>query len=79
MRSKRYLACIGGAFTSVMAALAYPDITTILAWVGLLGGIAWWAWPMVSRKAKTEWKQGENTSVTRQIQTLRDYRERKSA
>jgi hypothetical protein len=79
MRPKKYLGYLAGAFATVMAALAYPDITTILAWVGLLGGIAWWAWPVASQKMTTEWKRSEDTSVTRQIQTLRDYQERKSA
>lgn len=76
MRPKRYLGYLAGSFTAVMAALAYPDITVILAWVGLLGGIAWWVWPWASQRATTEWKRSENTSVTQQIRTLRDYRDR---
>lgn len=76
MRPKRYLVYAVGTYIAVMAALAYPDVTVVLAWVVLLGGIAWWVWPVVSKKIATDWKSVED--VPRQIRLLHNYRERNS-
>ena len=49
-RQVKHLVYMVGAFTTIMAALAYPQVTVVVAIGALLSGLSWWFYPLARAK-----------------------------
>jgi hypothetical protein len=49
-REVKHLAYMVGAFTTVMAGVAYPRVTIVVATVAWIAGVGWWFYPLARAK-----------------------------
>lgn len=74
-RKVRHVAYMFGAYTTAVAAVAYPKVTVVVATVALSIGLMWWAYPLLKAARTKPVKKVKDEPVRTVNPRIHDQRE----